>query len=86
MKAYKIELLVVDHDGLGAAGIAQEIENARYANRCISPQVMSTQEADIGEWTDEHPLNNTFRARIEYARLFENPCGTLVDMRHVRLM
>jgi hypothetical protein len=70
MKAYKVELLIVDFDEVGPKGIAQELENARYGNRCMSPQVMAVEGADIGEWSDEHPLNRRSAAAEEYKRLF----------------
>lgn len=70
MKAYKVELLVVDHDGIGAKGVTQELENARFGNRCISPQVMKVDERDVGEWDDSHPLNMRSQAPAEYQRLF----------------
>jgi hypothetical protein len=70
MKAYRIELLVLDHDGIGPNGVQQELENAHYGNRCISPQVMAVDERDIGPWDDSHPMNRTDTAKAEYARLF----------------
>jgi hypothetical protein len=39
MKAYKIELLIIDFDELGKDSIIQEIENANYPNDCLSPRV-----------------------------------------------
>ena len=57
MKAYKIELLIQDHDEIGIDQIIDVIENARYPNRCISPEVIGVLESDIGEWHDDHPLN-----------------------------
>lgn len=56
MKAYKLEILIIDFDGVGV-DIPEMIENAKYPNYCISPHVMSVKEADIGEWDEEHPLN-----------------------------
>ena len=67
---YKVELMVMDFDGLGADGIKEEIENTRYANHCINPEVMACEERDIGEWSDEHPLNQRDKADAEYRRLF----------------
>ena len=58
MKVYKLEIMIIDHDNCGAEEIKDVIENARYPNRCIMPEVMSIKHADIGEWSDEHPLNN----------------------------
>ena len=70
MKAYKVEILIVDHDGLGASGIQEAIENQRYANDCILPNVMAVDERDIGEWEDSHPLNLRSKMQAEYQRLF----------------
>ena len=71
MKAYKIELLIIDHDELGADNIKYTIENTRYPNRCIYPSVMSSIERDIGEWDDNHPLNFTATFDAEFKRLFQ---------------
>ena len=70
MKAYKVELLIVDHDGLGAFNIRDAIENVNYPNDCVCPKVMTITDADIGEWTDEHPLNHRDKMVAEYKRLF----------------
>ena len=70
MKAYRIEILVIDFDELGLDGVRREIENARYPNRCISTDVQAVEEADIGDWSDDHPLNNSGKAAAEYMRLF----------------
>ena len=42
---------------MGSGEIASELEHSNYANDCIDPQVMKITEVDIGEWSDEHPLN-----------------------------
>ena len=70
MKAYKIELLIVDRDQCGAEEITNVLENERYPNHCISPDVMKVTEVDIGEWHDKHPLNSFTRRKAEYAKLF----------------
>lgn len=70
MKVYKVEIMIIDFDGLGADGIVSEIENTRYANDCIYPKVKSIVEKDIGEWDDNHPLNSRKTCDAEYARLF----------------
>jgi hypothetical protein len=72
MKAYKIELLIIDFDELGKDGIVSEIENARYANDCISPDVKSIVEKDIGEWHDGHPLNLLNTCDKAYKNLFDS--------------
>ena len=53
MKAYKLEIIVIDFELYGANGIIHELDNIR--NLCVD--VISTQEADIGDWHDRHPLN-----------------------------
>lgn len=70
MKAYKLEIFVIDHDNIGANGIKDEIECASYGNDCISPKVKCVTEKDIGEWTDDHPLNKHSTCEEEYRRLF----------------
>ncbi len=70
MKAYKIEMLVIDFEELGEDGIKSELANARFANNCISPQIKTVQVADIGEWSDSHPLNKFATCETEYGRLF----------------
>lgn len=70
MKAYKATLLIVDHDGIGEDEITTTLEVQRYPNRCISPDVIAVESADIGEWTDEHPLNHRSKRKAEVERLF----------------
>ena len=70
MKVYKLVVIVVDHDELGSQGIVDEIENADYPNECITPRVEGVEERDIGEWTDDNPLNNPATSQAEIERLF----------------
>lgn len=69
MKAYKVELLIIDFDNVGD-DLKMYLEEARYPNRCISPQVKKIEVRDIGEWDDDHPLNKRATADAEYNRLF----------------
>ena len=46
MKVYKVELMIIDFDGLGADAIKDEIENTHYANHCISPTVKNIHERE----------------------------------------
>ena len=66
MKVYKLEVIVIDFDEIGETCIKKTLENTHYPNHCISPEVRSIEERDIGEWHDEHPLNckNTFETEI----------------------
>lgn len=75
IRVYKIELLVVDHDGCGAEQIKGVLENQRYPNYCISPSVMDVAECDI-EWSDDHPLNCRGTRAETYAKLFAPVCMT----------
>lgn len=72
MKAYKVTLLIIDHDELGADEIKVELENTKYANYCISPNVMEVEEAEIGEWDGDHPLNQRDGKVVEFKKLFSN--------------
>ncbi len=69
MDVFKVELLVIDTDGLGEEGMKVEIENVRYPNHCLSPRVMNVEGREI-EWTDAHPLNQRDTQEAEYNRLF----------------
>ena len=70
MKVYKVIVLIIDMDEIGEDELKLVIENTRYPNRCISPEVHSIEAADIGEWDDYHPLNNRFTSIKEWERLF----------------
>lgn len=61
--------MIIDHDNIGD-DIVVELENGRFANRCISPNVISFDSVDIGEWDDDNPLNNQKTAETEFNRLF----------------
>lgn len=76
VNVYKIEVLVIDFDGLGPKGVQDTIENAHYPNHCISPQVKAVDIRQI-EWSDEHPLNRRDTADAEYQRLFDTPADPL---------
>ena len=70
MKAHKVTLFIIDMDEVGAEEIKVVIENAHYPNRCISPEVYNIETVDVGEWSDDHPLNQTATAHLEWERLF----------------
>jgi hypothetical protein len=60
---------VIDLDGLGEDGVIDAIENARYPNRCIRPDVQRIESREI-EWSDDHPLNRTVTQGAAYRALF----------------
>lgn len=68
MTIYKIELLIVDHDRIGADEIKSVLENQRYPNHCIYPTVMGVHSREV-EWSDDHPLNGHDREKA-YDELF----------------
>jgi hypothetical protein len=70
MQAHKVTLLIIDMDELGREEIKEVIENTHYPNRCIDPEVYNIETVEIGEWYDDHPLNQTATANIEWRRLF----------------
>lgn len=69
INAYKVEVLIIDFDGLGAKGIIETLENTRYPNHCMSPDVKSIVGKEI-EWSDDHPLNNMTTSDEAYSNLF----------------
>lgn len=70
MKAHKVTLLIIDLDQVGAEDIKIILENQKFPNRCIAPDVKDIETVDIGEWDDDHPLNQRATADAEYQRLF----------------
>lgn len=49
MEVHKVVLTILDTDEIGAEEILAVIENTRYPNRCIAPEVWSIETVDIGE-------------------------------------
>lgn len=69
VKVFKVEILVIDFDGLGAEEVKNTLENTRYPNRCIDPTVMDINEAEV-EWSDDHPLNHRDLVKKVYKEIF----------------
>lgn len=57
MNAYRLEVVIIDHDGIGLSSAIGRLENAHYGNDCFDPRVVEGRAYDIGEWSDDHPLN-----------------------------
>ena len=70
MKVYKMTLMFIDHDDLGPDGARRLLEDARYPNHVIGPDVMTLEERDIGEWRDDHPLNYRSKQAAAFEDLF----------------
>ena len=70
VKVFKIELMVIDFDNIGQTAIKDVLENTKYPNRCIDPEVQNIEHQTV-EWTDEHPLNFTTTSKQAYQELFK---------------
>lgn len=68
-KIHKVTLLVVDHDGIGADEVVTVLENSRYPNHCMSPDVMAIETREV-EWSDDHPLNQRDTMEAAFDELF----------------
>lgn len=66
MKAYFATVLLIDHEGNGI----EDAENSLIGIKGYSSRIMDIKEADIGEWTDGHPLNKFSTMGSEVNRLF----------------
>jgi hypothetical protein len=66
MKVFRVELMVLDFEGMGEDGIRWELENVKYAY----PSILSIESREIGEWDDGHPLNKRDLWKKEMQRLF----------------
>ena len=53
MKIAKVTLIVLDHEGFGKQENVALLEQQKY----LTTRVADYEETDIGEWYDEHPLN-----------------------------
>ena len=56
MKAYKMEVYVVDFEDYGPDSYVTELEQMDVGNALI--QVRECQTAEIGEFDDDHPFNS----------------------------
>jgi hypothetical protein len=70
VNAYLLKILIVDHDEVGEEDIKTLVEDVKYPNRCLSPTVLSIVGKDVGEFDDDHPLNDTRTIPDEVKRLF----------------
>lgn len=75
MKAHRLIITIIDTDDLGAEEVSAVIENNRYPNHCIAPQVQQIDTFDVGPWNDEHPLNQRKTHVLNYLNM-QTPIGT----------
>lgn len=83
MKVHQLVVMIIDFDELGATGVRQEIENARFANDCMRPMVRSVETRDIGAWSDDHPLNNRRTMENELEQLFGAPPAPTINAKEI---
>ncbi len=83
MKAHKVTLTIIDFDDIGADEIQSVIESVHYPNHCISPSVWNIETADIGDWDDDHILNDNRTAADEWRRLFPSLAEPVEEEQHV---
>jgi len=68
MKAYKIEMIIVDTVNEGIDSILATVDCMRYHKA----DVLAITEADIGEWSEEHPLNLKTTKNYQKREYFDN--------------
>lgn len=66
MKMHKLEVYVVDFEDYGVEEYVNMLYNHKYGNF----QVKHHETADIGEWSDGHPLNFRNTPPSEFRRYF----------------
>lgn len=74
IKVHRLTVLVVDHDHLGANAVVEVLENQRYPNHCIGPDVLAIETQEV-EWSDEHPLNYLSKRKQAVRELFDPDDG-----------
>jgi hypothetical protein len=80
MKAYFLQVLVIDHNHLGADEVERVLEDANYPNDCITPSVIKSQSVEIGDWNDNNPLNHSDTQVAEADRLFRQNLRPMEDV------
>ena len=67
MKAYKVVLGIINFANIGEDEIKQIFETSRPS----SVDILCIESREIGEWSDDHPLNLASTASAEWERIFE---------------
>lgn len=70
MKVCKIEIMVLDYQNVGEQYIKEKIEQVVFTGRLFSMQVRNIESRDIGEWSDDNPLNFSDTCDAEFRRIF----------------
>lgn len=70
MNVHRVTVIVLDFERHGSDDIKRIMQNAHYTSDQTIICVESAETADIGEWSDDHPLNKRDTFAAEVARLF----------------
>lgn len=62
MKIHRLEVYVIDFNGLGAESVKSALEN----HQGISVQAEAIDTVDIGDWHGNHPLNQQATNKRRY--------------------
>ena len=65
MQVYKIEVMVLDFEGIGGEEIKNSIEN----NIFLNAHAMNSKSVEV-DWSDDHPLNKCGTMARTYTDLF----------------
>ncbi len=70
MKVHRVELFIIDFDGLGKSGIIENLQADVYPNHCMMPSVISVETREV-TWREDHPLNISSTMHEACRQLFE---------------
>ena len=57
LEVHKLEVYVYDFDGIGIDNVKRVIEDHRYPNRCLHPEVLGWETRKLYDWNEDHYLN-----------------------------
>jgi len=77
-KAHIVTIYVLDLDGLGPDGVEEELENTRYANHCMNPEVLNVKTVDV-PFHDDHPLNSRAKCLTWLKEQFPSLAGWITS-------
>lgn len=64
-KVYRMEVMVVDHEGLDVDSVIYEVEKSKYAHI----RVLDLESKSV-EWDDDNPLNHADTQRAALREVF----------------
>lgn len=67
VKLLKFEVCVIDFEDVGADDMRYHFDNMRYVNTVV----IDCSTAEIGEWSDDHELNQQSATPEQYRKYFK---------------